>query len=266
MSWAGGSSRQPIVILVRMGRRRQSRVSDLFGGLPLTLDIHADVWARWSAAGAVCPPHRCSGGDRCRRRGRSAETDCRTRRASALLARALSPDGPMRRKIPLIEPCARRHGNRARDTLGVPEIWSGSKMNTSSGTSASVAGMRSGAFVSRVGWIPSHGLYRMGDPGNPDVLVCVHGLTRNGRDFDDLARAMSDRLQGGLPGRCRAWPQRLVARQDGLRLSYVSGRYGRADRAPDVETVHWSGLRWGLIGMLPGQSARAGPRLPHGPQ
>lgn len=41
------------------------------------------------------------------------------------------------------------------------------------------------------------GLHRMaytewGDPANPQVLVCVHGLSRNGRDFDDLARAMAD--------------------------------------------------------------------------
>lgn len=40
------------------------------------------------------------------------------------------------------------------------------------------------------------GLHRMaytewGDPANPDVLICVHGLSRNGRDFDDLARAMA---------------------------------------------------------------------------
>ena len=38
------------------------------------------------------------------------------------------------------------------------------------------------------------GLHRMayaewGDPENARVLVCVHGLTRVGRDFDALARA-----------------------------------------------------------------------------
>ena len=37
------------------------------------------------------------------------------------------------------------------------------------------------------------GLHRVayrewGDPRNRDVLVCVHGLTRSGRDFDELAR------------------------------------------------------------------------------
>jgi len=40
------------------------------------------------------------------------------------------------------------------------------------------------------------GLHRMayhewGDPGNPKVLICVHGLTRRGSDFNVLAKAMA---------------------------------------------------------------------------
>ncbi len=40
------------------------------------------------------------------------------------------------------------------------------------------------------------GLHQMaytewGDAANPRVLLCVHGLSRTGRDFDDLARALS---------------------------------------------------------------------------
>ena len=40
------------------------------------------------------------------------------------------------------------------------------------------------------------GLHRMaywewGDPHNPDVVICVHGLSRQGRDFDGLAKALS---------------------------------------------------------------------------
>ena len=35
------------------------------------------------------------------------------------------------------------------------------------------------------------GYYEWGDPANSKVLICVHGLTRNGRDFDDIARALS---------------------------------------------------------------------------
>ncbi|HAS86902.1 MAG TPA: alpha/beta hydrolase, partial [Candidatus Competibacteraceae bacterium] len=29
-----------------------------------------------------------------------------------------------------------------------------------------------------------------GDPANPRVLICVHGFTRTGRDFDFLAAAL----------------------------------------------------------------------------
>lgn len=34
-----------------------------------------------------------------------------------------------------------------------------------------------------------------GDPANPRVVICVHGLTRNCRDFDALAGALQDRLR-----------------------------------------------------------------------
>ncbi|MFY8018937.1 MAG: alpha/beta fold hydrolase [Inhella sp.] len=48
------------------------------------------------------------------------------------------------------------------------------------------------------------GLHRMaywewGDPSNSRVLVCVHGLTRQGRDFDVLARALCDRYRVVCP-------------------------------------------------------------------
>ena len=44
-------------------------------------------------------------------------------------------------------------------------------------------------------------------PASAPVVVCVHGLTRNGRDFDPLARALSDRFRvvcPDLPGRGRS--------------------------------------------------------------
>ena len=34
-----------------------------------------------------------------------------------------------------------------------------------------------------------------GERDNPEVLVCVHGLTRNGRDFDALAATLADRYR-----------------------------------------------------------------------
>jgi pimeloyl-ACP methyl ester carboxylesterase len=48
------------------------------------------------------------------------------------------------------------------------------------------------------------GLHRIayrewGDARNRDVVVCVHGLTRNGRDFDELARALCGRYRVVCP-------------------------------------------------------------------
>ena len=43
--------------------------------------------------------------------------------------------------------------------------------------------------------LSSTGFHRMhyvewGDPAAERVVICVHGLTRNGRDFDELAQAL----------------------------------------------------------------------------
>ena len=48
------------------------------------------------------------------------------------------------------------------------------------------------------------GLHRMaylewGDAHNRDVLVCVHGLTRTGRDFDEVARALCSQFRVVCP-------------------------------------------------------------------
>ena len=43
----------------------------------------------------------------------------------------------------------------------------------------------SGAGVHRMAY------WEWGDPTNPKVLLCVHGLTRSGRDFDPVARAFA---------------------------------------------------------------------------
>ena len=89
-----------------------------------------------------------------------------------------------------------------------------------------------------------------GDPANPKVLVCLHGLTRCGRDFDFLAQALADEYRVVCPdvvGR---------GRSDWLRDKslYVLPQYC-ADMTTllarlNVETVHWVGTSMGgLIGM-----------------
>ena len=101
-----------------------------------------------------------------------------------------------------------------------------------------------------------HGLHRMaytewGDPANPRVLVCVHGLTRNGRDFDHLARALADRYRVVCPdvvGRGRSdWLQ--VKADYGFPV-YVNDMVTLIARL-DVDEVHWVGTSMGgIIGML----------------
>jgi pimeloyl-ACP methyl ester carboxylesterase len=110
------------------------------------------------------------------------------------------------------------------------------------------------------------GLHRMayrewGDPCNPRVLVCVHGLTRSGRDFDRVAAALSDVYRVVCPdvvGRGRSqWlpdPNRYVLPQ------YVADMVTLIARL-NVQTVDWFGTSMGgLIGMalagLPGSPVR----------
>jgi pimeloyl-ACP methyl ester carboxylesterase len=51
----------------------------------------------------------------------------------------------------------------------------------------------------RVGQLPRLGYWEWGDPANPRVLLCLHGLTRQGRDFDTLARALCERYRVVCP-------------------------------------------------------------------
>ena len=99
------------------------------------------------------------------------------------------------------------------------------------------------------------GLHRMaykewGDPKNPHVLVCVHGVTRVSDDFDALAIALSDHYRVICPdvaGRGRSgWlkdPRYYVVPQ------YVSDMVTLVARL-DVPQVDWFGTSMGaLIGM-----------------
>ncbi len=99
------------------------------------------------------------------------------------------------------------------------------------------------------------GLHRVaylewGDADNPEVVICVHGLTRCARDFDNLARVLSARYRVVCPdiaGRGDSdWladPMLYVIPQ------YVSDMVTLVARL-DVEQVHWVGTSMGgVIGM-----------------
>lgn len=99
------------------------------------------------------------------------------------------------------------------------------------------------------------GLHRMaywewGDAANPAVLVCVHGLTRQGRDFDTLARTMLDRYRVVCPdvvGRGRSdW---LAVPTGYVLPQYVADMVSLLARL-NAQTVHWVGTSMGgLIGL-----------------
>ena len=99
------------------------------------------------------------------------------------------------------------------------------------------------------------GLHRIaylewGDPRNKDVLVCVHGLARSARDFDELARTLCGHFRVACPD--------LAGRGDSDRLAdpalyvvpqYVSDMVTLIARL-DAESVNWVGTSLGgLVGM-----------------
>ena len=100
-----------------------------------------------------------------------------------------------------------------------------------------------------------------GDAANPRVLVCVHGLTRNGRDFDYLAERLSDAYRVICPdvaGRGRSdWLRDAVDYNYPVYLQDMAALIASLH----AETVDWVGTSMGgIIGMilagLPGSPVR----------
>jgi len=99
------------------------------------------------------------------------------------------------------------------------------------------------------------GLHRIaylewGEPNNPRVLVCVHGLTRCSRDFAFLAQELSTRYRVICPDVAgRGDSDWLRDPMDYVLTTYVSDMVTLIARL-DVESVHWVGTSMGgLIGM-----------------
>lgn len=109
--------------------------------------------------------------------------------------------------------------------------------------------------LNHVQCLGARGLRRMaywewGDAANPRVLVCVHGLARQARDFDTLAHALSDTYRVVCPdvvGRGRSdW----LGDPSGYQIpAYVADMVTLLARL-DAQTVHWVGTSMGgLIGL-----------------
>ena len=108
--------------------------------------------------------------------------------------------------------------------------------------------------------LDSKGFHRIhytdwGDPGAERIVICVHGLTRNGRDFDDLARALMPDFRVICPdiaGRGRSdW---LYAKEDYGYPQYcadMSALIARVTAGGKPVKIHWVGTSMGgIIGLL----------------
>jgi pimeloyl-ACP methyl ester carboxylesterase len=99
--------------------------------------------------------------------------------------------------------------------------------------------------------------WEWGDPANPRVLLCAHGLARQGRDFDTLAQAMVDHYRVVCPDVVGRGQSDWLADPSG----YVMPTY-LADMVTLLARLNATQLDWvgtsmgGLIGMalasLPG--------------
>jgi pimeloyl-ACP methyl ester carboxylesterase len=97
-----------------------------------------------------------------------------------------------------------------------------------------------------------------GDPANRRVLVCVHGLTRCGRDFDFLAADLAARYRVVCPdivGRGRSdW----LADKSLYDIPQYCADLVTLLARLDAETVHWVGTSMGgIIGMVLASRERA---------
>ena len=109
--------------------------------------------------------------------------------------------------------------------------------------------------LNHVQCLDTRGLHRMaywewGDATNPRVLVCVHGLSRQGRDFDVLARAMRGEYRVVCPDVVGRGESDALADPMGYQLpAYVADMVTLLARL-DATTLHWVGTSMGgLIGL-----------------
>lgn len=93
--------------------------------------------------------------------------------------------------------------------------------------------------------------YEWGDPATHRVALCVHGLTRNGRDFDELARALLPThrtIAVDMPGRGHSdWLRDPMDYAFATYLTTLTALIARVD----ADQVDWVGTSMGgLLGMV----------------
>ncbi|MCB2023082.1 MAG: alpha/beta hydrolase [Burkholderiaceae bacterium] len=109
--------------------------------------------------------------------------------------------------------------------------------------------------LNHVQCLDARGLHRMaywewGDAANPRVLVCAHGLSRQGRDFDTLARSLCGEFRVVCPDVVGRGQSDWLADPAGYQVpAYVADMVTLLARL-DAHELHWLGTSMGgLIGL-----------------
>lgn len=103
--------------------------------------------------------------------------------------------------------------------------------------------------------------WEWGDPRSPHVVVCAHGLSRQGRDFDSLAASLCERFRVVCPDVVGRGQSDWLADAAGYAIpAYVADMVSFLARL-DAEVIDWVGTSMGgLIGLglaaLPGSPLR----------
>lgn len=109
--------------------------------------------------------------------------------------------------------------------------------------------------LNHVQCLDARGLHRVaywewGDPANRRVLVCVHGLSRQGRDFDTLARALCADYRVVCPDVVGRGQSDWLGDPAGYQLPAYVGDMVTLLARLDATSVHWVGTSMGgLIGL-----------------
>lgn len=93
-----------------------------------------------------------------------------------------------------------------------------------------------------------------GNPQHPHVVVCAHGLSRQGRDFDTLARALCHRVRVVCPdvvGRGHSdWLADPIGYHVGQYAADMLALLQHLHQQSPLDTLDWVGTSMGgLIGM-----------------
>lgn len=115
-----------------------------------------------------------------------------------------------------------------------------------------------GPEVEKAGGFHRIACMHWGDPAAPETVLCVHGLTRNGRDFDFLARALSREYRVLCPDMSGRGASQWLANPQGYNNAAYIADIQFMLVSLGITRVHWLGTSMGGIMGLMAANMRPG--------